>query len=172
MSKFEHKAVSAKSRGIIVSFLDVNKHKFVRYSEYVEHVQITGTPKHPRVQEPVFNKIQQQLYSEAVYGLNVYSYTQIQEMPEQRKKEIIKRYTITQRILNKWKQGIVQKAVDDFFVALFPKSPILKEFAKIDSYDPKYLDRHTFRELGISQKDVADKLIEKRMLPNNFYQLA
>ena len=172
MSKHEHKTVSAKSRGIIVSFLDVNKHKFIKYSDYVEHVQVHGTPKHPRIEEPVFNKVQQQLYSEAVYGLNVYSYTQIQEMPEQRKKEIIKRYTITQRILNKWKQSIVQKAVDDFFVTLFPRSPILKEFAKVDSYDPKYLDRHTFRELGISQKDVVLKLIEKGMLPTNFFQLA
>lgn len=170
MSKYQHKTVSANSRGIIVSFHDTKKHKFVNYSnEYVENVQVYG--KQP-YNTPLFNKVQQKLYGEVVYGLNVYTNTQIQQMPEHQKKTIIRRYTIAQRVINKFKQRVFQNLVDKFFLNLFPRSPILKAFSEIDAYDPKEIDRHTFKELGITQKDVADKLLEKGLLPRDFYQLA
>jgi len=41
MSNNPHKAVSANSKGIIISFRDVNKHKFIPYeSKMVKSIQI------------------------------------------------------------------------------------------------------------------------------------
>ena len=168
MSKYQHKTVSANSRGIIVSFHDTKKHKFVSYSDYVQNVQVYGRQPY---NTPVFNRVQQNLYGEVVYGLNVYTNAQIQQMPEHQKRAIIRRYTIAQRVINKFKQRVFQNLVDKFFMDLFPRSPFVKAFAEVDSYDPKVIDRHTFKELGITQKDVADKLLEKGLLPKDFYQL-
>ena len=57
MSNNPHKAISANSKGIIISFRDVNKHKFIPYeSKMVNSIQIKGTAKYQKLDRPVFNK--------------------------------------------------------------------------------------------------------------------
>lgn len=168
-----HKTVSASSKGIIISFRDANKHRFIPYeSPVVEEIQYYGHKKYQQIESPVFNKIQQKLYAEAVYGLNFYSEQDIKEMSKSKKLRLLAKYAKAQRVLNRWKQEIVHEKVDSFLLALFPNSLITKVLVDTKGYDRQSKESHSFKELGLTQQDVANKLIEVSLLPTNFYQLA
>ena len=172
MSQNLDKTVSANSKGIIISFRDVNKHKFVGYENpQVKAIQINGHSRYQVFEKPVFNKTQQRIYAETLYGLNVYEPKQLSSMPKEKKQEIIVRYTKVQRVLNTWKQDLVNKGVDDFLKALFPHSKIVQAMCqtKIHTYD--HQDRYTFKELGLTQEKIAEKLVSVNLLPSNFFEL-
>ena len=53
-----HKTVSANSKGIVVSFGDVNKHKFIKYEPTaVEQIQLYGTVKYQKIEQVGCNPI-------------------------------------------------------------------------------------------------------------------
>lgn len=167
-----HKTVSASSKGIIISFRDANKHKFLPYENSVlEDIQINGHKNYQQLEQPAFNKLQQKLYAEAVYGLSFYTTEQVEQMSKSKKLRVMAKYAKAQRILNRWKQEIVHDKVDALLLALFPKSPITKILVDVKGYDRQSRESHSFKELGLSQTDIADKLIEVNLLPENFYQL-
>lgn len=167
-----HKTVCATSKGIIISFRDANKHKFLHYENPVlEEIQVNGHKKYQPLETPVFNKIQQKLYAEAVYGLSFYTPDMLSQMSKAKKLRVLAKYAKAQRILNRWKQEIVHETVDRFLVTLFPNSPITKALVETKGYDRQSRECHSFKELGLSQEDVANKLIEVNLLPKNFYEL-
>lgn len=167
-----HKTVSAGSKGIIISFRDANKHRFMPYENlHVEEIQQKGSVKYQSLEQPPFNKIQQTLYAEAVYGLSYYSNADVEKMSKSKKLRLLTKYAKAQRILNKWKQEIVYEKVDSLLLALFPDSPITKALVETKGHDRSSKETHSFKELGLSQQDVANKLIEVKLLPDNFFQL-
>lgn len=169
-----HKTVSANSKGIIVSFGDVNKHKFIKYEPTaVEQIQLYGTVKYQKIEQVGFNPIQEKLYAEAVYGLNFYTAEEIKTMPAEKKRSIMVLYTRVQRILNRWKQEIIWKQVDSLLISLFPRSPFSKFLSENDYYDRDLECPLSLRELGItSQAVIAEKLVENKLLPYNFFKLS
>ena len=107
-----NKTISANSKGIVVSFGDVNKHKFVKYeSVLVQQIQLYGTVKYQKIEHPGFNPMQEKLYAEAMYGLNFYTAAEIKVMPVEKKRHVIVLYTRVQKMLNMWKQEIIGKQV-------------------------------------------------------------
>lgn len=169
-----HKTVSASSKGIIISFRDANKHMFLSYEKnpVLEDVQLHGHKQYQQLEAPVFNKVQHKLYAQTVYGLSYFPTAEVEQMSKSKKLRIMARYAKTQRILNRWKQQIVHSKVDAFLLALFPHSPITKTLVDTQGYDREAKETHSFKDLGISQQAIADKLIEADLLPKNFYQLA
>jgi hypothetical protein len=177
MSKFNaEKAITANSKGIIISFRDVNKHKFVEYqNSYVKNVQTFGTAKYQRKEiEQAFNDIQRSLYQKTIYGFSAYSPEELNTLTHKEKQEIIVRYTKVQRILNKLKQETLYKAVDDFLLSLFPKSKTIKSMTNVSGFlkEPVLEEEITFNQLGISKFAIANKLVEYSLLPKNFFNLA
>lgn len=169
----QHKTISASSKGIIISFRDANKHRFIQYeSPLLDEIQQTGHKKYQELEQPAFNNVQQKLYAEVVYGLNYYSAADVEKLPRSKKQSILARYAKAQRILNRWKQEIVFEKVDAFLMAFFPNSPITKAIVDTKGYDRQSRETHSFKELGLSQEDVAYKLIEVNLLPKNFFELA
>ena len=167
------KTVSATSKGIIISFRDVNKHRYIPYeSKTVSEIQLYGKIKYQEVESPAFNKIQQLIYSEAVYGLTIYNEKQRASMAPAKKKAVTIIYNRVQRFLNSWKQELVNVQVDKFMMALFPHSPIVKQLAAVKGYDESLKCPNSFKELGITKEMIAKKLYQARLLPENFYQLA
>jgi len=167
-----HKTVSANSKGIIISFRDVNKHKFQPYEAlHIEEIQTKGRKRYQELEKPAFNKVQQQLYAEAVYGLSHYSEDDVNKMSKSKKLRVLAKYAKAQRILNRWKQEIINERVDSFLMAFFPNSPITKALVETKGHDRSIHESHSFKELGLSQQDVASKLMEVNILPKNFYQL-
>jgi hypothetical protein len=168
-----HKTVCAGTKGIIISFRDANKHRFLAYENVqVEEIQTKGHVKYQSLEQPAFNKLQQKLYAEAVYGLGYYSHEAVQQMSKSKKLRVLAKYAKAQRILNRWKQEIVYEKVDRFFMDLFPKSSITKALVETNGYDREIRESHTFKELGLSPQDVASKLVETNLLPKDFFELA
>ena len=172
MSANPHKTVSANSQGIIISFRDANKHRFQPYANlHVEEIQTRGKSKYQSVDNPGFNKIQQKLYAEVVYGISHYSEEEVSKMSKTKKLRLLARYAKAQRILNRWKQEIVSETVDSFMLTFFPNSRVTKVLVETKGYDRSHHDSHSFKELGLTQEDVAAKLVEVNLLPKNFFQL-
>lgn len=168
-----NKTVSASSKGIIISFRDANKHRFIPYEpSMLDDIQTNGHSKYQQLEAPAFNKIQQTLYAETVYGLSFFPPETVLQMSKSKKMKILARYAKAQRILNRWKQEIVHSKVDSLLMAFFPNSPITKALVETKGYDRDLKEPHSFKELGLTQADIADKLMEVNLLPVNFYQLS
>lgn len=170
------KTVSCNSNGIVISYGDAKKHQYMTYETpaHVKKIQLQGTVKYQKIEEEVkLNPKQKDLYSKVVYGFKAYTKEEIATMSERKKINVTVTYTKAQRILRNWKQDIAFKKLDDFLTFLFPRSPIIKQMTGITGHLDKIesKDEISFKDLGIKQGQIANKLIEAGLLPQNFYQL-
>jgi hypothetical protein len=163
-----HKTVSASEEGIIISYRESNKHQFLSYQE---RSQMSHKPKYQRFSKPVLNRVQQQLYAQTVYGPTYYTEKELREMSKAKLQKITEDYNKVQNVLNQWKQEIVHEKVDKFLLALFPKSKLVKTLTTYRTYDDKLVFRQSFKELGLDQIQIVNKLITAKLLPENFYSL-
>lgn len=166
-----HKTITANSKGIVVVFRDRNKHQYIPY-DYVQEIQLQGHDKYQQhLEDPVFNKVQQRLYAQVLYGLQIYKPDELEKLSEKERNRIAATYKRVQFFLNKWKQEIVDQRCNRILSAIFPKSEIVKQICTVNGYNRAYKDRHTFRDLGLTQELIAKKLVEGGFLPENFFQL-
>ena len=57
-------------------------------------------------------------------------------------------------------------------IALFPNSPIIKFISENEYYDKDLECPFSLRDLGItSERVIAEKLIQSKLLPYNFFKL-
>jgi hypothetical protein len=168
-----NKTVSANSKGIVVSFGDVNKHRFIKYEPTaVQQIQLYGTVKYQKIEQPGFNHVQEKLYYEALHGLNFYTTEEIKSMSVEKKRSIVVLYTRVQKLLNRWKQEIICKQVDNLLIALFPNSPIAKTMIESEYYDKDLECPMSLRQLGVTNdRLIAEKLVQGKLLPYNFFKL-
>lgn len=169
------KTISANSRGIIISYGDVKKHMYSSYdrSGHVRKIQLEGTKKYQPIDVIVLNDVQKDLYHKIVYGFTACTKEEMAMMSKTKKNKIVIAYTKAHRILNRWKQELINEKMNSLMSKLFPNSPIVKQMVSINGYDDTLDCSHIhFRDLGISRKNIINKLIEFELLPANFYQLA
>jgi hypothetical protein len=137
--------------------LEGSKHKGKRYASY---------------ELDTLNQYQNFLYKRAMYGLRMYTDQEIATMGAKNKQRIISIQQKTQRVLNLYKQEVVNKLSNNIFQRLFPKSPIttalVGEFTFTDS---GFINTIDFKTLGITKELIINKLIKENILPNNFYEL-
>jgi len=113
------------------------------------------------------------LYNRALYGLGIYTPEEVVTMLPEKRKRIIRLYKKTQKIINLWKQEIVNILANKLFTDIFPDM----EFTKclVEYYgtegDPEYINNMSFKNLKISKEQVINKLIENKILPKNFNEL-
>lgn len=118
-----------------------------------------------------YNTYQNFLFRRALYGVAVYTEFELDDMDFSCRKKIEYNHHRTQLLINLWKQELINNAAIEFFNRVFPDCKyidILKEPTKPDPYFRNHL---SLKELGISKKDVIDKLILSKVLPPNFYQI-
>lgn len=170
MIKNQEKTISANSKGIVITYGDAKKHQYMRYNRYVRKIQQEGTVKY----QIILNPAQEKLYQKLVFGFQAFNKEEIELMSENTKLEIKIGYTKTHRILNKWKQDIIFKKLDELLLHLFPKSTLVKQLAEIKGHVNEIPSNEeiSFREIGIYKKDIIAKLIEHTLLPKNFFQIA
>ena len=177
MARFNtEKTISANSHGIVISYRDANKHQFMRYEtpSHVKQIQLQGTVKYQTLEvNTQFSPKQKDLYSKVVYGFKAYTKEEIATMSEFVKMDITRTYAKAQRILRNWKQDVVFSNLDKFLLSLFPNSPIIKQMSQTNGHldNVSKEDEISFKDLGVKQDQIANKLIEFGLLPKNFYQL-
>lgn len=168
----QEKTVSAVTNGMIISYSDAKKHKFVKY---VNDIQTKGTVKYQKIQREEFTPLQEKIYSRTVLGFKAYTSKELSKMTEKQKLDIKLNFTLVHRMLKRWKQDLIFNSIDNLLLSLFPKSSVAKAFANTKGYlqsnEIEEQDSLTFKQLNVSKKRIADKLIEHNFLPQNFYQL-
>ena len=101
----------------------------------------------------------------------IHTKEEIVAMSKSKKHRVTIAYTKAHRILNRWKQEIVNETIDTLFLKMFPKSKTAKQFVSEKGYDDNIQCIIPFKDLGISKKQIASKLIEFGLLPENFFNL-
>jgi hypothetical protein len=164
-----NKTISVNSKGIVISYTDSNKHMFVKFQNQ-DFPKRKLLEKVQEIETPVFNEKQQRMYSEALYGTTIYTEAFVNKMPKRVLVKIITRCEAVQKVINRWKQEIVNHKVDCLLTGLFPKSPIVKQMVGIEADDTVkcYL---SLKDLGLDQVKVAQKLVSLNLLPENFFDL-
>ena len=170
MCKSQIKTLKIRSRGAVLIYGDSQRTFNHQSYSLVKHVQLYGHTRYQSFEKPLFNNVQQRLYSEAVYGLSLYNQEQLQHLPKSKKHEILVMFKKAQEILNVYKQQIVNQQVNSLFQKFFPKSSIATTIISVD-VDPSLKCKLPFKELGITQQMIANKLVEMGVLPINFYEL-
>jgi hypothetical protein len=176
----QNKVVIADAKGITIFYTDSKKRRFYSYDDnapflpYLKELNLFGD-KYKGINYHEYQKelstYQMRLYHDVLYGLNSYSMKQLREMSSAEKQEITAKHLACKKVLNKWKQQILSKAVDELLLSIFFKSTTIRQWVKrgkgfTDS--TKDVDI-SFRELGIDKRQIIDRLIEKRILPQDFY---
>lgn len=125
-------------------------------------------------EQDVFNNYQNFLYKRALFGLSVYSPEELSAMHKDKKKRIIKVHQHAQNVLNLWKQELVNGFVNKIFQSLFHHSTLAKDI--VDKFgndvDDSYISKVDFKSIGIDKQQIVSKLIQEKILPKNFYELA
>lgn len=112
---------------------------------------------------------QLELLNSCLYGIKHLNDVQINALSPLEKKIIERRYFKTQKVLNRLKQKEVNKRCK-YFAKVFYNSPVKKLFDS-NLLSNSYCNKMKFSELYISKKMIIDELIEKDILPKNFYNL-
>jgi hypothetical protein len=126
-----------------------------------------------KTKEDYYSKHQNFLYNRALYGLSIYLLDEVMLMPLEKKKRITKIHKKSQKIMNLWKQEIVNTLANKLFTDIFPDMEITKCLVKYygTEGDPEYVNNMSFKLLKISKEQIISKLIETKILPKNFNEL-
>lgn len=120
-----------------------------------------------------FNDHQNFLYKRAINGMKFYTRQEAYSMPAKKRMNIEKTQRKAQRVLNVYKQEICNEITNSLFLHLFPKSQfaldLVQKFGK--DIDPEFVNTLEFKDLGVTKRQIANKLISERVLPRNFYEL-
>ena len=119
------------------------------------------------------NKHQNFLYNRALYGLSTYSPEEVVIMLPEKRKRILQIHKKTQKILNLWKQEIVNILANKIFTDIFPDTEFTRCLTEFygTAGDPEYINNMSFKMLKISKQEIISKLIESKILPKNFNEL-
>lgn len=133
--------------------------------------QINGN-RYTEYEVDPFNQYQNFLYKRALFGLKMYSPEEVADMTAAKKSRILKLHRRSQRVLNIYKQELVNKFTNNLFTKLFPNSSITKALiGELNYTDPEFINKMDFKTLGVSKTDIVDRLIIEKILPKNFYDL-
>lgn len=173
MSHHPNKTISANSKGIVISYGDESKPRYIAYkSKEVTDIQHFGKVKYQQFDKPVLNRTQQKLYAEVLYGIKAYEQTELMALTHKDVLRITSVHRRVQHFLNRWKQEIMDIRVNNLLSKLFPNSPAAKTMCSIKGYNRAYTAKYSFKDLGLNQEAVASKLVEMGFLPKNFFELA
>ena len=121
-------------------------------------------------QDP-YSDYQNFLYKRALFGLKMYTQDEIKEMHWQKRNRIKKVHKRTQGVLNTWKQQLMIEKTNKLFQIFFPDSSITQTLLENSDVDPEFRNMLNFKSLGITKRDIVDKLCEENLLPHNFTEL-
>lgn len=121
-------------------------------------------------EQDVFTPYQNLLYRQLLFGYDAYSKEELASMSPKELKTIKFQYAKTQRVINIYKQKILNKRLSSWLVPMFYNSTLVKKLCS-DSTDKKFFCTLSFKDLNISKEDIVSLLITNKLLPNNFYTL-
>lgn len=139
-------------------------HKYQLYGSNYQKIEYERDP---------FNAYQNFLYKRALFGLSVYTDDELCKMHWDKKKRIDKVHKRAQDILNLWKQELANQWCCQLLSKFFWHSTLVKDYSEkfVSETDTDYISTLEFKDLGVSKKQIVDRLISTKVLPINFYEL-
>jgi hypothetical protein len=145
--------------------------KIVKDNNHQVYTQSYKGQVYQEYAKDAYNTSQNFLYKRAMFGLSMYSEEELSKMPEQKKLRIVKVHRKCQTVLNIWKQEISIEWTNRLFRHYFGEHPFLKPFFEHTEPDPKFVNKISFKDLGITKDMIVEKLIQVGILPPNFYSI-
>lgn len=144
------------------------------YSGVLSEHQIQPRVRQEQIIFSGLNVTQTELYRRALYGLKIYPQSVIRSMTNAQRKKITKKMKRTQQVLNLWKQQICNYQANRVIEKHFKMTPVVKQLLELhaDYVDIEYVNNLPFSDLGVKRQHIIRKLIDERVLPENFYELA
>ncbi len=150
--------------------LNLNTEKF-EYKGKLTDYQLYKPNTYMEYEKDNYTSYQNYLYKRALYGLSVFTQSELNAMCSKKKQRINNVYLKAQNVVNLYKQKITKAYTDLIFTSFFPNSPITDFLLNDESTDEKFKNKLTFKELDISKDDIINLLIKESVLPKNFYSL-
>jgi hypothetical protein len=165
-----NKVAMAGPNNLCISYTDTRKSHWINYDQNVK--PITKSKSILIENKNVnLNPHQVKLYRLAMYGVDALNEEEKNKLNFKDSLKIIKNKEYTQKMINRWKQELIVRSVDNLFLSLFPKSKFIKNITNLNDYSDTIINETSFKELGINRKQLLNKLIEWKSLPENFYQI-
>lgn len=141
--------------------------------EHLKQYMSEHQTEEPYYEQDPYTSYQNFLYRRALFGLSVYSVDEIKVMNSRKKMRIYKVHLRCQRILNIWKQQLINDFTNRLLERIFPGSENIKIFTEEfrDATDPEFINEIPFKDLGITKERIIEKLIKEKVLPFNFHSL-
>lgn len=179
MNKTPIKTIRCTKRGIQIFYEQTEQAVSVFYEEKgLSDIQLIGNKlngiSYQSAGSSVFNNQQNKLYKRLIYGIEAMTKSELVELSTMEIRQINRDHRKAMKVLNAWKNQVVSSYVDKLFGEMFWNSSIAEEminFSKEDDYEDQE-NTLSFKDLGLSKKQVAGKLIENGLLPVNFFQMA
>lgn len=139
--------------------------------EFKSNYQKLDAPTFVKYDSNELNSYQHYLYKRALYGLKGLPETELASMCLAKQKRINKIHFRAQRLLNLYKHTLTKKLTDALLLSLFPKSSLAQSFAAYDEVDETFTNTLSFKDLGISKKEIIELFIQEKILPGNFFNI-
>jgi len=145
--------------------------KIVKENNYQVNTQSYKGQVYQVYEQDPYNANQNFLYKRAMFGLSMYSEEELSKLTEQKKSRIVKLHRRCQNNLNIWKQEISIEWTNKLFRHYFGEHPFLKPFFDNTEPDPKFVNKISFKDLGITKDMIIQRLVQQGILPPNFYSI-
>jgi hypothetical protein len=147
----------------------------INYEGNLQEIQLQGNTfkneRYSRIEHQSFTVYQNLLYNRALYGLAIYTKEEIKNMHWEKRKRIKKINNRVQETINILKQERNINWTNNLLKVLNKNRLVEEIIANFSAPDKNFINHLTFKELGLTKKDIIDKLIEVKALPYNFYDL-
>lgn len=136
-------------------------------------VKIENKNSNSRFERDAFTAYQNFLYKRALYGLSVYDKEELHNMNPDKRKRIDKVNKRCQHVLNIWKQQLCNEFTNRIFQTLFPNTEMGRFFfiTNKNTVDSGFINKLNFKDMGITKKQIVEKLILEGVLPKDFNDL-
>ena len=128
------------------------------------------------------NEKQVSMFKTFLHGYNGISKTKLNALPLKSQYKIRKRWKLSQKAINKFKEEVCFNMCNEFFLNVFKGTNFKKLGNKLsflwttpitseDANDTQMIRFMTLKEIGLDYDDLILKLIQQKILPSNFYSL-
>lgn len=116
---------------------------------------------------------QEHLFRRATEGFAAFTPDYLKVMHPKKKAKVKYLFSRTQQILNLWKQQLCNNTLLVLFGSAFPNMRMTHQtdMLLLPVQDQDFRSSVRFSDFGIGKKDIISKLMEKGVLPKNFYEI-
>jgi hypothetical protein len=150
--------------------LNLNTEKF-EYKGKLTDYQLYKSNTYMEYEKDNYTSYQNYLYKRALYGLSVFTQSELNAMCSKKKQRINNVYKKAQVVINKLKQQTTISYTNFIFETLFPKSPITQALLAETETDDTLVNKLNFKDLGIEKSQIITIFIAEGVLPKNFLSL-